>query len=146
MSIRAGRLRHMLEFQSPTGSRDAVGERTTVWNAVASVWGGVEPLRANEVIAASQANMRVTHRIIVRYDSSIASMTIGWRIVRGSNYYDIRGIRNLDEKDKVFELICEEGLLYRETDVITYVDVLMHGLQVTTRQMLHNIMHGTTRL
>lgn len=108
--MRSGRLRHSVQLQSPAGSRNAVGERTTTWSTVQTVWAGIEPLRANEVIAAAQSQMNITHRIVMRYDSSIAGITHGWRILFGSRVFDIQGVRNIDEKNRVYELLCSEGL------------------------------------
>ena len=108
--MRGGRLRHSITIQSPAGSRDALGERSTIWRDEAVLFAGIEPLKADEVIAASQAHMQISHRVIVRYDSAIADITNGWRVLFGSRIFVIDGILNRDEKDRQLELLCFEGL------------------------------------
>ena len=103
-------MRHKITIQSPAGSSDALGERTTVWSDMAKVFASVEPLRSTEIIAASQSQMEVTHRVILRYDSALASMTHGWRLLFGERVFVINGIINRDERDRQLELLCIEGL------------------------------------
>lgn len=108
--MHSGSMRITVIVQSPTGSRDSVGERTTSWTNVATVRARVEPLRANELIAAGQANMSVTHKVTLRYDSAISSMSVGWRLTYGSRYFIIDGVRNIGERNRTYELLCTEGL------------------------------------
>jgi len=108
--MRAGRLRHSVTIQSPYGASDALGERSTKWKDEAVLFAGIEPLKAVEVIAASQAQMAVTHRIILRYDSALKLMTHGWRVLFEERLFVIDGIINRDEKDRHLELLCVEGL------------------------------------
>jgi len=108
--MRGGRLRFSVIIQSPAGARDAVGERSTTWSNIATVFATIEPLKADEVIAASQAQMQITHRVIIRYDSAISAITNGWRVLFGTRVLVIDGILNRDEKDRQLELLCFEGL------------------------------------
>ena len=113
--MRAGRLRHVGVLQSPSGTQNAVGQRVTLWADEATVRVGIEPLKAAEVIAAAQTHMVVTHRIVLRHDSSYSDMTHGWRIVYDQRTFDIQGIRNINELNRSYELLCNEGLLYTGT-------------------------------
>ena len=108
--MRAGKLTKSVIIQSPTGDRDAVGERTTTWTNVATVWASIDPLSAREIFAAAQAQSEVTQKVMIRYDSSISAITNAWRVAYGSRYLVVEGVRNIDEKNEMYELMCSEGL------------------------------------
>lgn len=108
--MRSGSLRHRVTLQSPTGSRDAVGERTTSWTDIATVWASVGPLTTRELMAAGQPMSEVSHRVRVRYSSTIAALDASWRVLFGSRVLVIQGVRNIDERNKEFELLCSEGV------------------------------------
>lgn len=109
--MRAGRLRHKVTFSSPSGSRDAVGERTTVYTAVSVDYASITPLKAQERIAAAQAHMVVTHEVIVRYHDDLSSMENGWRITHNNRYLFVQSVYNIDERNRYLKLICSEGAL-----------------------------------
>jgi len=102
--------KHVVVLQSPAGSRDAVGERTTTWTSVATVEAEISPLSGRDLIAAGQAQAEVTHRVKVRYGASIAAIDASWRVLYGARVFVISWVRNLDESNRVLELICSEGL------------------------------------
>lgn len=109
-AVRAGRLRHRVTLQSPAGSRDALGERTTTWTSVATVWADVEPLTARELFVASQAQSSVTQRVTIRHSATVAAVTGAWRVLFGSRVLVVDGVRNPHEANEVIELLCTEGL------------------------------------
>lgn len=105
-----GELRHRVSLQSPGGSRDALGERTTSWTTVATRWAKVEPFTARELFAAGQAQSEVSQRVWVRHDAAIAALDASWRVLFGSRVLVIDGVRNHEERDRWLELLCSEGL------------------------------------
>ncbi len=109
--MRAGRLRHKVTFSSPSGSRDAVGERTTVYTPVSVDYVSITPLNAQERLVAAQSHMIVTHEVIVRYHSELASMSNGWRITHNDRYLFVQTVYNIDERNRQLRLICSEGAL-----------------------------------
>ena len=102
--------RQLVALQSPAGSRDAVGERSTTWTSVATVWAEVSPLSVRDLIAAGQTQSEVTHRVKVRYSAEVSAIDASWRVLYGSRVFVIAGVRNLDETGRVLELVCSEGL------------------------------------
>lgn len=109
--MRAGRLDNRVNVQSPTGSRDAVGERVTSWsNVVTDYPAGIEPLKVAERNIASQQHSSTTHRIMLRYASALSTIDASWRILFGSRIFTIDGVRNINEKNRELELLCTEGL------------------------------------
>lgn len=108
--MQAGKLRHRVTLQSPAGSRDAVGERTTTWTSVHTCWASVEPVTSREAFIAAQAREELTHRVTVRASSEIASLDTSWRVLFGSRVLVIIGVRNIDERGHTLEITCSEGL------------------------------------
>ena len=109
--MRAGKLRHKVTIQSPAGSRDATtGERVTTWTAEATTWASITPLSSNTIFTAAQANMKVTHSVVIRYSSDVSDIDGSWRVLFGSRPLVINGIRNINERNRTMELLCEEGL------------------------------------
>lgn len=108
--MRAGRRDKKLLIQSPSGSKDAVGQRTTTWSTVATVWGNILPLKADTRFAAAQSHASTTHRIWIPMSSEIAAIDGSWRVVYGSRVFTIDGIINVGERNAEYELLCTEGL------------------------------------
>lgn len=109
--MRVGKLNKRVLLQSPGGTRDAVGERTTTWSDVATVWAQIEPLSVKEQIAAAQARGSVTHKILIRYSATVVAITHAWRVKYGTRIFTVDGpARNINEGNRYLELICIEGL------------------------------------
>lgn len=105
-----GRFVHSIILRSPGGVRDAVGERSTTWTNVATVYASINPLTARELFLAGQQQMNVTHKIMIQYDSTIAAIDNDWTVLFGSRVFVITGIRNINEMNEMVELLCSEGL------------------------------------
>lgn len=97
-------------LQSPSGTRNAIGERVTTWTNVATVWAEISPLSVRDLLAAGQMQSEVTHRVRVRYGASIAAIDSSWRVLYGTRVFVISGVRNINEAGREFELLCHEGL------------------------------------
>lgn len=69
--MRAGTLRHLLQIQTPVDVRDDIGGVRQDWSTVATVWGGIEPLRGRELEAARQIEARITHTVTLRYHAAV---------------------------------------------------------------------------
>jgi SPP1 family predicted phage head-tail adaptor len=109
--MEAGKLRQRVTVQSPTGTQDAVGERTTTWSDVAEVWASVEPITAREQFLAGQMQASTTHRIRLRYAAALAAMDGSWRVLLGARVFVLTGPpRNIDERNREWELLAVEGL------------------------------------
>lgn len=113
--IAAGRLNQRVIVQSPGGSRDAYGERSTTWSDVATVWAALEPMSQREITAGGQEQTGATWRVIVREMSELAALAADWRVKLGSRVFVLvappvplmsRGIMQAG----FLELRCSEGL------------------------------------
>jgi SPP1 family predicted phage head-tail adaptor len=110
--MRSGTLRHRVTLQKPAAgdNRDAVGEPQTVWETVGTYWASVVPLSTGERHLAAQSRTYVTHRVTLRYSSELAAIDGSWRVVFGTRHLPIEGVRNIDERNREFELVCVEGM------------------------------------
>lgn len=106
--MRAGKLRHRLTLQSPTGAVDATfGGQTHAYTDTATVWGSVEPavLMGREQFAAAQLQAELTHRITIRYRAGVTpKMRVSW----DSRTFDIEQVVNVEERDRELHLLCRE--------------------------------------
>jgi len=108
--MRAGKLKHLVTIQSPAGTRDAVGERTTSWVDVDDVMAAIMPVKVEERFVAPQLRGSITHKLHIRYSSEIAGVDSTWRVVYGARAFTIDGVRDIEERHHMVELLCTEGL------------------------------------
>jgi len=105
--IVAGRLSQRITLQSKSVVRDAMGGETLTWVDAASVWAEIRPLRGRDLVAAQQVTSEVTARITIRYRSDVQA---DWRILHGSQIYDILAVVDPQARHEVLELECSTGL------------------------------------
>ena len=84
----------------------AVGQYTTL----ARRWASVTPLRGRELALFQQTHADVSHRILMRYDSTISTLTPKDRASLGSRNFDILSVINKREANREIELMCKENI------------------------------------
>ena len=104
--MRAGRLRHLVDLERAARVDGDYGEPTALWTPYDQVHAAIEPLRGSEVLAAQQTQTKLTHKVTVRYNSSIETQD---RIKFGSRYLYINAIINIRERNIYLELMCTEN-------------------------------------
>jgi SPP1 family predicted phage head-tail adaptor len=108
--MRAGKLRHLVTFETPTVEIDSSGDSTETWTKAfdgQQISASIEPLSGRELVAAQQVHSRVTTRIIVRYRPTILPEM---RIEHRGTYYNIDAI--VPDPDSGFThatLLCYSG-------------------------------------
>lgn len=105
--MRSGKLRHRLELQENTPTRNAVGEEVDSWATIEKFWGNIEPLAGTELLHAQQTAAEVSHRISRRYASGV---TPGHRILHGERVFDINAVINVEERGRELLLFCKEAV------------------------------------
>lgn len=108
----AGPKRHRLCILKDDGTdRDTSGEHTPAWETVATVWAEGGPLRGDEVFAARQAQVEVTHRFKCRWGSSIDDLRGDVRVVLlpGGKVLHLLTATNADERGREIQLDCKEA-------------------------------------
>ena len=102
-----GALRHKVELQSPSHTTDAGGGAAKSWPTLAHLWAKITPVSNNESVRQGKVQETITHNVTVRFRSDIGT---NYRLLYDSRAFNIRGIRNIDERDRYMLLICEEGV------------------------------------
>ena len=107
--MRAGKLGHRVELQASTPVQDGTGQPIDAWATVTggTVWASIEPISGREFIAAGSFQSEVSHIVTLRWDSTI-TLTSKFRIKFGSRYFSIVSVRNVEERNRMWELGCKE--------------------------------------
>jgi len=108
--MKAGDLNKRVILQSPTGARDALGERVTTWTNVATVWARVRPLSGKELMIAGQQQSATSHVVEIRYSATVKAVNNSWRVLFGSRILVVDNVINPDESNEKLMLYCTEGL------------------------------------
>lgn len=103
--MRFGPLRHRVEIQSSMSIDDGMGGQITTWTTDETYWASVSPLQGAELYQAQQTQAKVTHKIVMRYAPDITPKN---RMLFGSKIFDIEFVRNVQEKNKMLELLVVE--------------------------------------
>ena len=103
----AGKLRHTIIIQSTTQTQSSSGAITDSWGTFATVRASITPLNGREYFESQQVNAEEVTRFTIRY---IASITTKMRILWGSRTYDIRSIINVNQVDKLMNLMVVEDV------------------------------------
>lgn len=102
----AGDLNKRIVLQYKTRVADGMGAWTETWNDAATIWAAIWPTSAAELVAANATSMVVSHRIRIRYRSTIKS---SWRVRFGNRYFAIVSIINPSEKNEYLDLMVKEA-------------------------------------
>lgn len=104
--MEAGKLRHKIDIQKFTTSKDSYGEDIKTWASFHKTYASVRPLRGKEYFDTQQIVPEVDSKITMRYKSGIAPTM---RVVWGSRTYDIRSSTNPDERNIMLEILAVEN-------------------------------------
>ena len=105
MSI--GRMRFEIELQKPTNTRDAGGGITEVYTTLSNLYADIEQTRGNESLRQGQVKEKTTHIFTIRYRRDIGT---NYRIRYDSDNYNIKNIKNIDNRNRYLEVECELGV------------------------------------
>jgi head-tail adaptor len=107
--ISAGRLRHLATKQSPSASRDALGQRVDSWVSTVQFRADLRSDSADERQYADGVAVVRSWEVRARWDTVKAiGLSETDRILIRSKTLRIRTITNLDERDRVAVIDCEE--------------------------------------
>lgn len=102
-----GTYRQRLYVQQENAVADTGGGTVMGWTTINTVWASVEPVNGSEPVKAEKLSGTITHRIHMRYDGTI---TTAMRFLLGSRVFNIRSIKNINERNRVLEIMAEEGV------------------------------------
>lgn len=110
--IRAGDLRKRVTIQSRNVTQDAAGQAIDNWTTLFVGWAEILPLTGRELMAAQAVQSSATHNIHMRYRTEFANpkAVADMRAVYMSRVFNIHAALNQDERNRMVELVAEEGL------------------------------------
>lgn len=106
----AGRLRNKLTLESRTEAIDAYGDATLSYATLGYEWGSVEAVSAQEQLDSQQIQAAISHRIIIRSNTSSRSLAPDDRITFDSRTFDIVSLVDRDGRRKFLEIMALERL------------------------------------
>ena len=78
--IDPGKLRERVTIQQASETRNALGETVLSWADLTTVWASVEGVSSREALDAGQQEVTITHRVRMRYLSTLTqNMRFRWR-------------------------------------------------------------------
>lgn len=96
-----------MTLQQAARAPDGQGGATVTWSDVATVFANVQPLVGQEAVVSRQLQDSLTHKVTMRWRGGVkAAMRLKW----GTRLFNIREVRNIDERNHVLELRCDEGV------------------------------------
>lgn len=112
-----GSMRYLVQIQAPTRTTDDAGGVAVTWTKVADVYADIQPQSASESVFGRDNEMRevARHKIYIRYRSDVSHKD---RLVQtyvrdgssGTRTFNVKGVINVDNRFKMLELLCEEGV------------------------------------
>jgi SPP1 family predicted phage head-tail adaptor len=69
--IRPGEMRERVTVQQATTSTNSIGETTLTWTDLTTVWAAINGVRSSEALADGQQEIKITHRVRIRYISGL---------------------------------------------------------------------------
>lgn len=102
-----GRMRHKVIIQSKSATSDGAGGSSIEWKGTNEIWAHVKPMSERENFKGMQLEESKTYEITVRYRTGV---TAGQIIKFGERLFNIKQVRNRDERNKYLDILCEEGV------------------------------------
>lgn len=100
---RIGDLRERVTLQYYTETRDEYGGISQAWADVDQIRARVEPIKAGEQVIAGGIQAVTDVLVHIRYREDVAP---DWRLIWKGQTFNIKGVRNLDERNRFLALDC----------------------------------------
>tara|TARA_R100001591_G_C4236989_1_gene153467 strand:- start:3 stop:332 length:330 start_codon:yes stop_codon:yes gene_type:complete len=107
MSNSIGKMRFRVKVETATNTRDAGGGISQSYTPVTFIYANIKPLKADSTYRQGIVQEKVTHEVTIRHMDNIST---NHRISFGDRLFDIKGIINVDERDRFLKLLCAEGV------------------------------------
>lgn len=95
-----------ISLQSATKTKSASGHPTNSWSNYATIWARIRTLSGNEKVRNDQVVGLLSMEVTIRYSSDVSCVKVSDRVVYGSDIFDIKDVRNVDEKNIEIRMLC----------------------------------------
>ncbi|WP_339684235.1 phage head closure protein [Gimesia maris] len=103
--MEAGKLRHRIDIQQASESRNDLGEVNESWSSLSERWASIEPLQGRELEHAQQISEDINFKITLRH---MTGVTPEHRITFNGRTFHILSVINTMEQNKELVLLCKE--------------------------------------
>ena len=107
MANSIGKMRYRVKVENSTNTRDAGGGISQSFSPVTYIYANIKPTNANSTYRQGMVQEKVTHEVTIRYMNNISTNS---RVTYGTRNFNVKGIVNVDERDRFLKLLCEEGV------------------------------------
>ena len=107
--LRAGELRHAVQIQSASSTRDAAGQPVSTWNVVLTTRAKIENSGGQaykESFSNSSLASQSTDLLTIRWPGSSITVAPGMRVIFGNNTFLVQDVDNVLHRDRVVRLAC----------------------------------------
>lgn len=105
MLSRVGAMRERVDIYSQSQTINNAGEIATSWAIVATTWGRMEPLSANQIVLANRDDAQRIYKLTIRYRTDI---TTNSRVIWRSRKFDVEGILDPTEQRQFLTVMLKE--------------------------------------
>lgn len=109
--IDAGALRTPIIIQAPSSASDGCGGVSSTWNTVLTTWAAISTVSQREVYQTGQGSQftaQVTHRVQIRWPGATLGIAGGMQVVFGTRVFAIQTVENVQERNRILNLMCVE--------------------------------------
>lgn len=106
-TLRAGSLNTRVTIQKPVVGSDSEGSPKTVWATLDIVAAEVEALSAQERVDAAQAQLNITHAVVLRYRQQ-RDVTHNMRLLFRGRVFEIIDLDYDERNHKWLQVTCRE--------------------------------------
>ena len=100
-----GTLNQRATLLAPVLTPDGGGGYSESWNAIATIWCGINPQSGDDVFGPDATEQRVRHRVTIR---RLATIMAGQRLAIGSRSLRIHDVLDAGSQAPLMTLLCEE--------------------------------------
>lgn len=106
-----GQMRHRVAIANPTREADGDGGYTDTWVAASPspVWARIDVATASNIerLVGNTIEAPISHIVTMRWHAGVSTRS---RLTHDGRYFNVRGLQNIQERDKWLVLACEERI------------------------------------
>ena len=107
--IDPGELRHSIQIQAASSTRDTAGQPVSTWNLVLTTRAKIENTNSRtfkESFAANALASQSTDVITIRWPGAAIDLLPGMRVLFGDNTYLVQAVDNVQRRNRKVTLAC----------------------------------------
>lgn len=107
--LRAGELRHAVQIQTASSTRDAAGQPVSAWTVVLTTRAKIENSGGQaykESFSNSSLAAQSTDLLTIRWPGNSITVAPGMRVIFGNNTFLVQDVDNVLHRNRVVRLAC----------------------------------------